>query len=145
MKVGIHDNFLQELYDRVQEIRNKKNNPAQNIKKIFNGRVIETEQDFNSVVYGRTPITDMYKLRGCGFKDPLLIELIDTEPTTVDQSAHDAKLVTKLMYYCLSFDAAWEMAKKTNYYKHKDDRHQKKFNSDIYKERTRRFIERGYN
>lgn len=147
LKVGIHDNFIKNLYDRVEALKAEKTKKslANQVQKVFEGKRINNEQDLNSVIYNRKAVTDMYTLRGCGFKDPTLIELIDTEPNSVDQSAHDAKLITKLMYYCLSFDAAWEMAKKTNYYKHKDERHQKKFNSEIYKERTRRFIERGYN
>jgi hypothetical protein len=44
------------------------------------------------------------------------------------------------MYYTYDFDLAWELAKKTNYYKHKDKKHQDKFNSERYKERTRMFI-----
>lgn len=149
LTIGKHDKFVEDLYNRIQELREKKNkskNPLKdNVIKVFNGKEVKTEQDYNSIVLGRTPVTDMHTLRGCGYKDSALISLIDTEPDNVDQSAHDAKLITKLMYYCLSFDAAWEMAKKTNYYKHKDERHQKKFNSEIYKERTRKFIERGYN
>ena len=35
------------------------------------------------------------------------------------------------------------MAKKTNYYKAKDDYHKKKFDNDRYKENTRRCIYRG--
>ena len=147
LKVGIHDKFIKNLYDRVEALKAEKTKKslANQVQKIFEGKRINNEQDLNSVLYNRKAVTDMYTLRGCGFKDPTLIELIDTEPNSVDQSAHDAKLITKLMYYCLSFDAAWEMAKKTNYYKHKDERHQKKFNSEVYKERTRKFIERGYN
>ncbi len=150
LQIGKHDKFIENLYNRVEKLRksklDKKSSEFINqVKKVFDGKVINTQQDFNSTIYNRKAITDMYTLRGCGFKDPNLIELIDMEPSSVDQSAHDAKLITKLMYYCLSFDAAWEMAKKTNYYKHKDERHQKKFNSEIYKERTRKFIERGWN
>ena len=147
LKVGIHDKFIKNLYDRVEALKAEKTKKslANQVQKVFEGKRINNEQDLNSVIYNRKAVTDMYTLRGCGFKDPTLIELIDTEPNSVDQSAHDAKLITKLMYYCLSFDAAWEMAKKTNYYKHKDERHQKKFNSEVYKERTRKFIERGYN
>ena len=147
LKVGIHDKFIKNLYNRVEALKAEKTKKSlvNQVQKVFEGKRINNEQDLNSVIYNRKAVTDMYTLRGCGFKDPTLIELIDTEPNSVDQSAHDAKLITKLMYYCLSFDAAWEMAKKTNYYKHKDERHQKKFNSEVYKERTRKFIERGYN
>jgi hypothetical protein len=73
----------------------------------------------------------------------VLKEVIDMNPESVDQSAHDAKLIRKLMYYCLSFDAAYNMAKKTNYYQMKDEKHKKKFNNPTYIERTRRFIENG--
>ena len=85
----------------------------------------------------------MFTLRGLGYKDANLIQIIDEDPTVVDQSSHDAKLIRKLMYYTLSFDDAWEMAKKTNYYKAKDDYHKKKFDNDRYKENTRRCIYRG--
>lgn len=146
LQVGIHDDFIQGLYDRVEELRKKKEEDslASRVKTVFEGRVVSGEQDIYSALLNRKPVTDMYTLRGCGYKDPLLIEYMDAEPDSVDQSAHDAKLITKLMYYCLSFDAAWEMAKKTNYYKHKDKRHQDKFNSPRYKERTRDFISKGY-
>ena len=107
---------------------------------MFNGREIKEDTEIYADIYERKPVTDMYTLRGCGFKDSNLIELIDTEPSTVDQSAHDAALIRKLMYYTFSFEAAWELAKKTNYYKHKDEFHQKKFNTERYKERTRKFL-----
>lgn len=143
LEVGKHDVFLLNLYKKAEE---KRNIPTfkDDVKNIFEGKEINSEQDFNSVIYDRPPVTDMYTLRGKGYKDSNLIDIIDTDPSTVDQSAHDAKLIRKLMYYTLSFDSAWELAKKTNYYKHKDKKHILKFNNPTYKERTRRFIENGY-
>ena len=70
-----------------------------------------------------------------------IINIIDENPENVDQSAHDAKLIRKLMFYTLNdFDEAWEFAKKTNYYKAKDKRHKDKFDNPTYKERTKNFI-----
>lgn len=144
LEIGKHDDYLEAIYNECKQIReNKTNNQVELVKTVFDGKVINTEQDLNSVLYDRKPVTDMFTLRGCGYKDSKLIELIDEHPDAVDQSAHDAKLISKLMYYTLSFDSAWEMAKKTNYYKAKDDRHKKKFDNLTYKERTRKFIERG--
>lgn len=111
------------------------------VKTVFEGVKIEDEESaFIAGLKKQSPVTDMWTLRKCGYKDSNLIEIIDTEPTSVDQSAHDAKLIRKLMYYTYDFDLAWELAKKTNYYKHKDKKHQDKFNSERYKERTRMFI-----
>ena len=142
--IGKHDDYLEAIYDECKRIRDSKtNSQVEIVKTVFDGTEIKTEQDLNSKLYKRTPVTDMFQLRGLGFKDPMIIECIDMHPSSVDQSAWDAKLVSKLMYYTLSFDSAWEMAKKTNYYKAKDDKHKKKFDSPIYKERTRKFIERG--
>lgn len=140
--VGAHDDFIKTLYDKVKQIQEAKNPTSykDTIIKLFNGREIKEDTEIYADIYGRKPVTDMYTLRGCGFKDSTLIELIDTEPSTVDQSAHDAALIRKLMYYTFSFEAAWELAKKTNYYKHKDEFHQKKFNTERYKERTRKFL-----
>lgn len=143
LKVGKHDKFLQDLYNRVNEGKNIKSQILEDIKTIFGGEEYKTEQEFNGKIYKRTPVTDMYTLRGIGYKDPQLIEIIDTQPDTVDQSAHDAKLIRKLMYYTLSFDSAWEMAKKTNYYKAKDKRHKEKFDTQRYKDRTRQFLMKG--
>ena len=140
--VGAHDDFIKTLYDKVKQIQEAKNPTSykDTIIKLFNGREIKEDTEIYADIYNRKPVTDMYTLRGCGFKDSTLIELIDTEPSTVDQSAHDAALIRKLMYYTFSFEAAWELAKKTNYYKHKDEFHQKKFNTERYKERTRKFL-----
>lgn len=145
LKVDKHNVFLQELYDRVQ--KQKAKNQAEQysqkamVKNTFQGVEISSENEaFASAIRQESPVTDMFTLRKCGYKDSNLIEIIDMEPSCVDQSAHDAKLIRKLMYYTFSFDGAWELAKKTNYYKHKDKFHQDKFNNDRYKERTRLFI-----
>ena len=143
LKVDKHNEFLQELYNRVQKQKTKNEEFSQKamVKNVFQGTEIRSETEaFASGIRKEGPVTDMFTLRKCGYKDSNLIEIIDMEPSCVDQSAHDAKLIRKLMYYTFSFDAAWELAKKTNYYKHKDKFHQTKFNSDRYKERTRMFI-----
>lgn len=146
LNIGEHDAFLQGLYNKVREQKARTANTqlAEDVRQVFDGIVNPTEQEINSQIYKRTPVTDMYTLRGLGFKDPMIIEVIDESPDAVDQSAHDAKLIRKLMYYTLSFDSAWEMAKKTNYYKAKDEKHKKKFNDPKYIERTRKFIGTGY-
>ena len=141
--VGAHDEFITNLYNKVKELRKNNNNYKQEtmVKTVFEGVKIEDEKSaFIAGLKKQSPVTDMWTLRKCGYKDSNLIEIIDTEPTSVDQSAHDAKLIRKLMYYTYDFDLAWELAKKTNYYKHKDKKHQDKFNSERYKERTRMFI-----
>ena len=146
LEVGKHDFYLEELYKEAQRIRDQKSKTAPQVelvKTIFDGKEIKTKEEERGLYLGRTPVTDMFTLRGCGYKDDNLIAIIDECPDAVDQSAHDAKLIRKLMYYTLSFDSAWEMAKKTNYYKAKDERHKKKFDNPTYKERTRRFIEGG--
>lgn len=143
LKVDKHNEFLQELYNRVQEQKAKDEEFSQKamVKNVFQGTEVRGEAEaFASGIRKESPVTDMFTLRRCGYKDSNLIEIIDMEPSCVDQSVHDAKLIRKLMYYTFSFDAAWELAKKTNYYKHKDKFHQTKFNSDRYKERTRIFI-----
>jgi len=145
LKVGKHDEFITNLYDRVKEKQKqeKPNQLKEDVQNIFGGTVVNTIEEVRGKVYQRTPVTDMFTLRGLGFKDPVIIEVIDESPNAVDQSAHDAKLIRKLMYYTLSFESAWEMAKKTNYYKAKDDRHKKKFDDPRYIERTRNFILSG--
>lgn len=145
LKVDKHNDFIKELYQRVQKQKAEKQ-PEQYsqkgmVKNIFQGVEISSENEaFAVAIRKENPVTDMFTLRKCGYKDSNLIEIIDMEPSCVDQSAHDAKLIRKLMYYTFSFDAAWKLAKKTNYYKHKDKIHQDKFNSDKYKERTRIFL-----
>lgn len=138
--VGKHDKFIRGLYDRVNNAREAL---IQDVKAVFSGTECKNDADLRGKILGRTPVTDMHTLRGCGYKDGNLIEIIDMNPDSVDQSAHDAKLIRKLMYYTLDFDAAWEMAKKTNYYKAKDKRHKQKFDTAAYKERTRQFIGRN--
>lgn len=143
LKVNKHNDFIQELYQRVQKYKTQKEELSQKtmVKDMFQGVEIRSDSEaFAAGIRKESPVTDMFTLRKCGYKDSNLIEIIDMEPSCVDQSAHDAKLIRKLMYYTFSFDAAWELAKKTNYYKHKDKFHQTKFNSDRYKERTRMFI-----
>ena len=144
LKVDKHNDFIQELYQRVQKHKAQKEESSQKamVKDTFQGVEIRSDSEaFAAGIRKESPVADMFTLRKCGYKDSNLIEIIDMEPSCVDQSAHDAKLIRKLMYYTFSFDAAWELAKKTNYYKHKDKFHQTKFNSDRYKERTRMFIE----
>lgn len=138
--IGKHDKFIRGLYDRVNNAREAL---IQDVKAVFSGTEYKNDADLRGKILGRTPVTDMHTLRGCGYKDGSLIEIIDMNPDSVDQSAHDAKLIRKLMYYTLDFDAAWEMAKKTNYYKAKDKRHKQKFDTAAYKERTRQFIGRN--
>lgn len=139
LKVGVHDEFLSNLYKLIEE--NKKSTLKQDVEMVFQGEIIKSDRDVRAKVYGRTPIADMYTLRGCGYKDKELISIIDAHPDSVDQSAHDAKLIRKIMYYTLEdFDTAWEFAKKTNYYKAKDAKHKKKFDDPKYKERTRKFL-----
>lgn len=143
LKVDKHNEFLQELYNRVQKQKAKNEEFSQKtmVKDVFQGVEIRSNAEaFAAGIRKEDPVTDMFTLRRCGYKDSNLIKIIDMEPSCVDQSAHDVKLIRKLMYYTFSFDAAWELAKKTNYYKHKDKFHQTKFNSDRYKERTRMFI-----
>ena len=143
--IGKHDKFLKNLYDKANEVRglNEPSRFEKDVINIFKGERINSEEELRGKMLGRTPVTDMFTLRKIGFKDPMIISVIDENPDAVDQSAHDAKLIRKLMYYTLSFDSAWEMAKKTNYYKAKDERHKKKFDDVKYKERTRNLISRG--
>lgn len=145
LKVDKHNDFIQELYQRVQKQKAEKQTEQYSqkamVKNTFQGVEVSGENEaFVAAIRKENPVTDMFTLRKCGYKDSNLVEIIDMESSCVDQSAHDAKLIRKLMYYTFSFDAAWELAKKTNYYKHKDKFHQDKFNSDRYKERTRMFI-----
>ena len=143
-KIGKYDDIIDNLYKEYTE-KQPKTNYVETVREMFNGKIInDMDQLQNSVMTGRTPVTDMYTLRGCGYKDNKLIELIDAEPSTVNQSDHDAALLRKLMYYTLSFESAYEMAKKTNYYKNKDERHKKKFEDARYIERTRQFIMKGH-
>lgn len=142
LEVGKHDDYIEAIYEEAKSMR-EKSAQVEMVKTVFAGTEIKTEQDLNSVLYKRQPVDSIFTLRGLCLKDSVLKEVIDCNPDTVDQSAQDAKLIRKLMYYCLSFKAAWEMAKKTNYYQMKDERHKKKFNNPTYIERTRKFIENG--
>lgn len=142
LTIGKHDEFILQLYEKAQKLREAKNSNVEMLTQTFKGAVTNHSDDvlIASAVTGRKPVEDMYTLRGCGYKDTTLISIIDEVPEAVDQSAHDARLIRKLMYYTLSFDGAWELAKKTNYYKAKDARHKKKFDDPVYKERTRRYL-----
>lgn len=142
LEIGKHDDYIEAIYEEAKSMR-EKSAQVEMVKTVFAGTEIKTEQELNSVLYKRQPVDSIFTLRGLCLKDSVLKEVIDCNPETVDQSAQDAKLIRKLMYYCLSFKAAWEMAKKTNYYQMKDERHKKKFNNPTYIERTRRFIENG--
>lgn len=150
LQVGKHDEFLKRLYEK-KEIKRSQTSRVDDVTQVFNGEKlsgtptqIDNQIFFRANGEKRTPVKDMYQLRGLGYKDPMIIECIDACPDSVDQSAHDAKLIKKLLYYFLDFDVAWEMAKKTNYYKDKDAFHKKKFDNPTYKERTRNFIMRGF-
>lgn len=141
--VGAHDRFLQDLYTRVREEKEKGSSRSEfvnDIKQIFEGEIVKDNADIRGAIYKRTPVRDFYTLRGLCLKDPVLKKVIDANPESVDQSAHDAKLIRKLVYYTLDLGAAWEMAKKTNYYKDKDTRHKKKFDDPVYRERTNKFL-----
>lgn len=140
LKVGKHDEFIKAMYDKVNKQRNTQ--IVQDVKTIFKGTEINNDIDIRAAYYKRTPVTNMYTLRGLGYKDPGIIEVIDTVPETVDQSAHDAKLIRKLMYYTLDLEAAWDLAEKTNYFKAKDERHKKKFKSPEYRQRTNKLLMR---
>ena len=142
LNIGQHDEYLEAIYNEAKRLREKSEQVVM-VKTVFNGTEINNEQDLNSAIYGRKAVDSIYTLRGLCLKDDVLKEVIDMNPESVDQSAHDAKLIRKLMYYCLSFDAAYNMAKRTNYYQMKDEKHKKKFNNPTYIERTRRFIENG--
>ena len=140
-------NKYNALLDGIKEEVDKKRGGAnvEEIKELFDGEIIKGDdtQAVNQILLGRTPVTSISKIRELCTKDTYMRELIDMNPESVDQSAHDASLIRKLMYYTLSFDSAWDMAMKTNYYQAKDMKHKKKFNDSKYKERTRNFIERG--
>lgn len=142
LQIGKHDDYIEAIYAEAKALR-ERSQQFNNVKTVFDGTEIKTEQDLNAAIYGRTPVDSIYTLRGICLKDTVLKDVIDCNPETVDQSAHDAKLIRKLMYYTLSFESAWEMAKKTNYYQAKDEKHKKKFNNPTYIERTKRFIENG--
>lgn len=145
--VSLPINKYNGLLDGIKEEVEKKRGGAtvKEVMEVFDGKEIkgDDEQTYNQILLGRTPVTSISKIRELCVKDTYMRELIDMNPESVDQSAHDASLIRKLMYYTLSFDSAWDMAMKTNYYQAKDMKHKKKFNDSKYKERTRNFIERG--
>lgn len=146
LKIGVHDDLLDGIVAEMEEWQNQKLNQssmAQNIIQQFEGQIDNDESKTRAALLGREPITDMYKLRGCCLKDDKLKELIDTDPSCVDQSAHDCALIAKLLYYTLSYEGAWELAKKTNYYQRKDTKHKLKFDKPEYRQRTNSYIEKG--
>jgi len=146
LKLNAHNDLLDSIIEEIEEKKNeelKQNGLKRDIIEQFEGVIDNDESKARGVLLGRKPVTDMFTLRGCGYKDSKLIEIIDTEPDTVDQSAHDCKLIAKLMYYTLSIDSAWDLAKKTNYYQHKDERHKKKFDNPTYRQRTNDYIAKG--
>lgn len=139
--IGKYDHFIGNLLTEFKEKEEKKSNTVKkDIINLFEGKVITDDADVRGAILKREPVRDMYALRGLGYKDPKIIELIDASPDSVDQSAHDASLIRKLMYYCLDFDIAWELAQKTNYFKAKDNFHKKKFVSERYKNITKKFL-----
>lgn len=139
LPIGKYDILIESLLELYKS--ENENSLKDDICAMFDGKIVTDMDQFqNSIMAGRTPVTDMHTLRGCGYKDTKLIELIDMEPSCVNQSDHDAALLKKLMYYTLSFESAYDMAKKTNYYKNKDEKHKKKFNNPSYIARTRKFL-----
>ena len=110
LKVDKHNDFIKELYQRVQKQKTEKQAEQYSqktmVKDTFQGVEIRSDSEaFAAGIRKESPVTDMFTLRKCGYKDSNLIEIIDMEPPCVDQSAHDAKLIRKLMYYTFSFDA----------------------------------------
>lgn len=145
IKVGKHDDLIESLYQmklqKDEEVN--KSSFAKDVMEVFEGKIDNTEAKVKGIILGREPVTDMYKLRGCANSDDKLRNLIDANASSVDQSSHDAALIAKLLYYTLSYEGAWELAKKTNYYKSKDEYHKKKFDKDDYRKRTNSFIQKG--
>ena len=144
IKIGKHDAFLKRLYDKAQSIRNPKAEMVQSVKILFEGKEAKDKADEYGALLGRTPVKDYQTLMKCCDKDVSLRDIINENPDNVDQSAFDAKLIRKLMYYSLDFDYALQLAMQTPYYQAKDNRHKKKFNDSTYIERTRKFINRGF-
>lgn len=142
LRIGKYDNLLKSILKEWEQKQER--NFVRDVCEVFEGKIIKDEEQFqNSVMTGRTPVESMDVLRKCCLKDDVLKEVIDMEASCVDQSQWDCKLLKKLMYYTLSFEAAHSLAKKTNYYKSKDAKHIKKFDDPKYIERTRQFIERN--
>lgn len=142
LKIGKYDDLLDSIYEEYLSAQEKPS-MVEMVKEVFEGQIDNDMSKARGAILGREPITDMYKLRGCGYKDERLIELIDADPTSVDQSSWDCSLIAKLLYYTLSYEGAWELATKTNYYKAKDERHKKKFNNPTYRQRTNSYIQKG--
>lgn len=146
LKIGVHDEFLTKMQEKVTEIKNQSRtiqNQINDIINVFDGEIITTTAQVNGKVFKRTPIDTFSKIQEIAQKDISLKDAIEMSPDATDQSVHDAKLVRKLMYYTLSFESAWEMAKNTNYYLMKDKKHKEKFDNPRYIERTKRFIYGG--
>lgn len=146
LKLGAHDEMLDSIVAEMEELQTQKlnsNSFAQSIIEQFEGRIDNDESKVRGAILGREPVTDIYTLRGICLKDDKLKELIDMEPSCVDQSAHDCALIAKLLYYTLSYEGAWSLAKKTNYYQRKDTKHKLKFDKPEYRERTNSYIQKG--
>ena len=148
-KIGKYDDLIEGLYqfklekDKEVEKKQAHSDFTNSVLTVFEGQIDNDESKARAVILGREPVTDMYKLRGCANKDDKLRNLIDANASTVDQSSHDAALIAKLLYYTLSYEGAWNLATKTNYYQGKDEYHKKKFNRLDYRERTNNFIRPG--
>jgi len=145
LPVGTHDDLLDSIVEEMEAIQESKlqNSLAQDIIEQFDGQLDNNEAKARGAILGRTPVEKISVLRECAFKDDKLRELIDAEPSSVDQSQHDCKLIAKLLYYTLSYEGAWELAKKTNYYQRKDDKHKLKFDKPEYRQRTNSYISNG--
>lgn len=148
LELNAHNDLIEALMDEKreqEELRRITSSGAfkNDILSMFEGQMDNTEAKARGALLGREPITDMYTLRRCGYKDEKLIELIDADPSSVDQSAHDCALIAKLLYYTLSSEDAWNLATKTNYYQHKDEKHKKKFHNELYRQRTNDYIAKG--
>lgn len=143
--VDKHNDLIDGLIAELEEQERSQNEGSytNTILEAFEGELDPYEAKARGAILGREPITDMYKLRGCCLKDEKLKELIDMNPECVDQSSHDCALIAKLLYYTLSYEGAWELAKKTNYYQMKDKKHKLKFDKPEYRKRTNDYISNG--
>lgn len=146
LKIDAHNDLLDSILAEVEE---QKNSALEAISQkdmaleLFEGTIDNDESKVRGVLLGRTPVTKISELRKCCLKDSKLKQLIDENPDNVDQSAHDCSLIAKLLYYTLSYEGAWELAKKTNYYQNKDTRHKLKFDKPEYRQRTNSYISNG--
>lgn len=143
LPIGVHDDLLDSIVEEMKELEQSNNSFAQDVLNEFDGVLDNTEAKARGVILGRTPVEKISVLRECAFKDDKLRELIDADPSSVDQSQHDCRLIAKLLYYTLSYEGAWELAKKTNYYQRKDNKHKLKFDKPEYRERTNSYIKGG--